>query len=72
MTALHDTITQIARAPLDLRITDGDRRRPEGAAMRREIALLRVVEWEIEQAGHPDIAANVRAVIDRLVAEVRS
>lgn len=72
MTALDETIRSIARAPLDLRTIEGDRRRPEGAAMRREIQLLRLIEWECEEAGYPDIAANVRGVIDRLVEAVRS
>lgn len=71
MTALNDTIRDIARAPLDLRV-DGDRRRPEYAAIRREIQFLRLVEHEIEEAGHPDIADNVRGIINRLVAAVRT
>lgn len=69
---LSHAITDIARAPLDLRTIEGDRRRPEGAVMRAEITLLLTIEWEIELAGHPEIAANVRRVRERLIEAARS
>lgn len=69
---LHQAITDIARAPLDLRTIEGDRRRPEFAQIQREIQLLRIAEWRCEEAGDMIAARNLRSVIDRLVAAVRA
>lgn len=65
MQTLDTTIRSIALRQID-------QRRPENAALRREILTLRLVEYECEAAGHPEIAAQVRSVIDSLVAEARA
>lgn len=57
----------------EIAIARVERRRPENAHIRRnrDIQLLRLVEFECEQAGKRDIALQVRSVIESLVESWR-